>query len=153
MATAKQSEQSRLGRQKILDAMQRHGWLPVSTIVKLSKENIRVVAARLTVMRRVEEVESKVEIINGNEVILFRALVKETRAKMPPNEAAVQAMHNANKAIAASSEPSADTDTPTTYLPGRIIHNGSRRRVALASGRGQGAIVVSRGIASGADWV
>lgn len=143
MSTAKTSEKARLGRQLILDTMRDGKWITAAQIGRKIGEPVRSIAARLGVMRTAKEVESRVA---SKDLIEFRALVKVTQAKMPMNPSAIAAM-NAVNTLAAAQGPQY-TDTPTQHLPGRIIHEGSRRRNPLPSPRGQGATPLAFGIQS-----
>lgn len=144
MSSPKQSELARQGRQKLLDVMGTINWHPASVIARKAGYDLRTVVGRLTMMRTGGEVERQEAVINGDKVTLFRALVTVTKAKMPCNQAGLDAMRLAHRRIVVTGRTHArtptETDTPTTFFPGRIVHRGMSRKTPLPSGGGQGRL-------------
>jgi len=121
--------------------MPKDKWVTATQIARKLREPVRSVAARLGIMRTAKEVEGR---DTGGE-IGFRPLVETTQPKMPMNPTAVQAMNVANRRRGDSMH---DTDTLTTYQPGYVKHEGSRRSTPLPSPQGQGAAPLAFGIQS-----
>lgn len=140
MASPKQSELARLGRQQILDYLHNRDWVASNAILRMVGGSKQALTARLIGMRRANEIESRE--INGS--MQYRALVRKTAEKMPINEVALQAMHAAKKAMLAD-----PAEHPKPKGPWHTIHL-SADRPPIPNQGGQGAVRRSVAVGSSA---
>lgn len=101
--TIEQSTAGRAGRQAILDYLNKvGGWQTNASIARALKVGTRTSAARMTMMRRNEEIATKVEGSGASERILYKALVQTTKDKMPAADMTLRVATEADEREAVS---------------------------------------------------